>query len=111
MAYTDENRSYKGLENYKAVCHSVGEYVNGQIHTNGVESFWSKLKRSHKGIYHKMNPKHLQRFGDEFSGRHNLRNYDTEDMMLIVFTKLVGKHLPYQALKKDNGLDNGVRKL
>ncbi len=41
--YPNENRSYQGLDNHKTVCHSVGEYVNGQIHTNGVESFWSML--------------------------------------------------------------------
>ena len=108
--FTDDHRSYQGLDNHKTVCHSVGEYVNGQIHTNGVESFWSMLKRAHKGIYHKMSPKHLQRYVDEFSGRHNLRQYDTQDMMRIVFTKMAGKHLPYQALIKDNGLDNGARK-
>ena len=46
--YTDEVRAYDGLENRKAVKHSVKEYVNGQTHTNGVESFWSMLKQAHK---------------------------------------------------------------
>ena len=44
-AYTDDHRSYVGLENHEAVRHSVSEYVNGQAHTNGVDSFWSMLKR------------------------------------------------------------------
>ena len=109
--FTDDNRSYQGLDNHKTVCHSVGEYVNGQIHTNGIESFWSMLKRSHKGIFHKMSPKHLQRYVDEFSGRHNLRSFDTEDMMRIVFTQMGGKDLSYQELIKNNGLDNGARKV
>jgi len=107
--FTDDNRSYTGLENHQTVCHSVGEYVNGQIHTNRIESFWSMLKRAHKGIFHKMSAKHLQRYVNEFSGRHNLRQHDTQDMMRIVFNQMAGKHLPYQELIKNNGLDNGAR--
>ena len=42
--------------------HSVGEYVRGMVHTNGVESFWSTLKRAHKGTFHKLSPKHLDRY-------------------------------------------------
>lgn len=44
--------------------HSVGEYVRGQAPTNGIESFWSILKRAHKGTFHKLSPKHL----DQLSG-------------------------------------------
>ena len=39
-------------------------------HTNGIESFWSVLKRAHKGVYHKISHKHLQRYVSEFAGRH-----------------------------------------
>ena len=47
--YTDENRAYRGLPfEHRTVNHSVGEYVDEMIHTNGVESFWSMLKRAHK---------------------------------------------------------------
>ena len=46
--YTDDHRSYQGLENHEAVKHSVAEYVNGMAHTNGIESFWSMLKRAYK---------------------------------------------------------------
>ena len=42
--YTDDSCAYKSLENHESVKHSVGEYVNGQAHTNGVESFWAVLK-------------------------------------------------------------------
>lgn len=108
--YTDENQSYKGLKNHKSVCHSVGQYVSGQIHTNGMESFWSMLKRAHKGIYHKISPKHLQRYVDEFVGRHNMRSYDTEAMMRMVFARMLGKKLTYKDLIRYNGLDNGARK-
>ena len=56
--------------------HSVGEYVNGQIHTNGIESFWSMFKRGFHGTYHKMSPAHLDRYVSEFVGRHNQRESD-----------------------------------
>ncbi len=62
VVYTDEHRSYTGLSpafEHEAVSHSVGEYVRGQAHTQGIESFWSMLKRAHKGVYHKLSPKHL----------------------------------------------------
>ena len=44
--YTDEHAGYRGLPNHQAVNHSVKEYVDGQAHTNGIESFWSMLKRT-----------------------------------------------------------------
>ena len=57
--YTDEASAYDGLPNRETVKHSVAEYVRGQAHTNGVESFWSMLKRAHKGTFHKLSAKHL----------------------------------------------------
>ena len=45
--FTDEHGSYRGLPNHQAVCHSVGEFVREQAHTNGVESFWATLKRGY----------------------------------------------------------------
>ena len=47
--YTDDTCSYRSLDNHESVKHSVGEYVNGMAHTNGVESFWSMLKRGAQG--------------------------------------------------------------
>ena len=77
--YTDEATAYKGLTgvNHESVKHSVGEYVDGQAHTNGLESFWSLLKRGYHGTYHKMSVKHLPRYVSEFAGRHNAREADT----------------------------------
>ena len=46
-----------------------------QAHTNGIESFWSMLKRGYQGTYHQMSEKHLNRYA-EFAGRHNLREQD-----------------------------------
>ena len=60
--YTDESRAYRGLDRtHEAVSHSAGEYVRGDVTTNGMESFWSMLKRAHKGTFHKLSPRHLQR--------------------------------------------------
>ena len=56
--YTDDAAAYKGLENHETVKHSVSEYVNGMAHTNGIESFWSMLKRGYHGVYHQMSEKH-----------------------------------------------------
>ena len=80
------------------VKHSVGEYVREQIHTNGIESFWSMLKRAHKGVYHKMSVKHLHRYVNEFAGRHNIRELDTMDQMASVVAGMIGKRLMYKNL-------------
>ena len=99
MVYTDDAGAYKGLSfEHKSVKHSVGEYVDGMAHTNGIESFWSMLKRAHKGVYHKISPKHLQRYVDEFSGRHGVRERDTLNQMQSIVAGMVGKRLRYQDL-------------
>ena len=67
----------------------------GWAHTNGIESFWSMLKRAHKGTYHKISVKHLQRYVDEFSGRHGVRELDTREQMQSVVARMVGKRLTY----------------
>lgn len=66
----------------------------GMAHTNGIESFWSLLKRGYKGTYHKMSAKHLQRYVNEFSGRHNVRTRDTLDQMAAIARGFTGKRLP-----------------
>ena len=101
--YTDGSTAYRGRENHEAVKHSVGEYVRGMVHTNGVESFWSMLKRGHTGVYHKMSPKHLQRYVNEFAGRHNLRELDTLDQMARIVRGMDGKLLEYAVLIEKNG--------
>ena len=111
--YTDEASAYAGLANmfngfqHEAVKHSVGEYVREKAHTNGVESFWSMLKRAHKGTFHKISPKHLQRYVSEFAGKHNIREADTLGQMSVVALKLSGRRLKYRDLIADNGLSSG----
>ncbi len=102
--YTDDAKAYEGLPfNHDTVKHSVAEYVRGQVHTNGVESFWSMLKRAHKGTFHKMSAKHLNRYVQEFAGKHNLREEDTLAQMTSVVAGMVGKRLMYSQLTADNG--------
>ena len=97
--YTDDASAYKGIPfDHESVRHSVGEYVNGMAHTNGIESFWSMLKRAHKGTFHKLSPKHLDRYVGEFVGRHNIRRSDTIDQMQAMVKGLEGKRLRYEDL-------------
>ncbi len=99
VVYTDEALAYKGLpRTHLAVSHSTGEYVRQQAHTNGLESFWSMLKRGYTGTYHHISPKHLHRYVDEFQGRHNARPLDTIDQMAAVVRQAAGKRLTYPEL-------------
>ena len=95
---TDDHKAYSGLPRHQAVQHSVAEYVNGQAHVNGVESFWAGLKRGYHGTHHHMSAKHLDRYVAEFCGRHNRRPLDTEDMMAASVRGMVGKRLTYTTL-------------
>ncbi len=108
--YTDEALAYEGLpRHHESVKHSVSEYVREQAHTNGMESFWSMLKRGYVGTYHKMSPKHLDRYVQEFAARHNVRDEDTVDQMARIIEGMAGKRLCYEELIAENGLDSGAR--
>ena len=96
--YTDDHRSYIGLDDHETVKHSVSEYVNGMAHTNGIESFWATLKRGYHGTYHHMSEKHLGRYVTEFAERHNDRPLDTIDQMKQLTQGMVGKRLEYKDL-------------
>ena len=76
--------------------HGAGEYARGDVNTNGIESFWSMLKRGYHGTYHRMRSKHLNRYVTEFAGRHNDRPRDTADQMECMAQATVGKRLPYK---------------
>ena len=98
--YTDTAGGYLNLKGFEheAVSHRTGEYVRGPAHTNGIESFWSLLKRGYIGTYHQMSRKHLKRYVDEFAGRNNQRDLDTMDQMATVVRGMAGKALPYAEL-------------
>ena len=97
--FTDDASAYEGLPfDHEAVCHSAGEYVRGMAHTNGIESFWSMLKRGYQGTYHHLSEKHLDRYVAEFAGRHNVREFDTITQMSQLAKGMVGKRLTYREL-------------
>lgn len=108
--YTDDATSYASLPfDHETVKHSVSEFVRGQVHTNGIESFWAMLKRAHKGTFHKISPKHLDRYIQEFAGKHNLRESDTLTQMRATVIGLVGRNLLLRDLTADNGLPSLAR--
>ena len=97
--YTDDHSGYQGMRfNHETVNHSAGEYVRGQAHTNGIESFWATLKRAHKGTFHHFSVKHLDRYVTEFAGRHNARDDDTIIQMSKLVEQMPNKRLKYSAL-------------
>ena len=78
--YTDEAPVYKHLKKYythDSVKHALNIYVDGNVHTNTIENFWSVLKRGLYGIYHQVSDKHLERYLDEFSARFNARKLNS----------------------------------
>ena len=110
VVFTDDAVAYEGIPNpHETVKHSVSEYVRGMAHTNGIESFWSMLKRAHKGTFHKISPKHLQRYVSEFAGKHNIRESGTLVQMRDTIARLVGRNLLHRNLVEDNGLSSGAR--
>ncbi len=100
--YSDQNRGYWGLRKQgyglKQVNHSVKEYVNGQAHTNGIDYFLALLKRGYYGTYDHLSRKHLQRYVNEFAGRHNIREQDTADQMAVTAKGFISKRLRYREL-------------
>lgn len=106
VIYTDEYPTYSRLvPSYRhgAAKHSAGEYVRGDAHTNGMESFWAILKRAYKGTFHVLSRKHLQRYVDELAGKHNLRPLGTMERMRHVVVHMVGKRLTYRDLVYGRG--------
>ncbi|MFB9862619.1 IS1595 family transposase [Rufibacter immobilis] len=93
VAYNQVNRNY---DHYR-VSHGAKQFVNGMAHTNGIENFWSHLKRGIDGIYHWCSVKHLQRYVDEFSLRFNTRKMGTAQRFDFVLGNISGK-LAYKVL-------------
>jgi transposase-like protein len=103
--YTDTFGAYKGLQSeyaHQVVDHAL-RYVDGRVHTNGLENFWSLLKRSLGGTYVSVEPFHLFRYLDEQSFRYNFRgtkeNPMTDaDRFSIAASQLVGKRITFAQL-------------
>jgi transposase-like protein len=97
--YSDELLSYDGLDDYKhKVINHAETYVNGQIHTNGMENFWSLLKRGLKGTYVAVEPFHLFRYVDEQAFRFNNRDTDDVHRFVLGMKQIVGRRLTYKQL-------------
>lgn len=100
--YTDEYLGYNSLKriyDHAFVKHNSGEYVNGRIHTNTIEGFWSLLKRGIIGIYHFTSKKHLQMYVDEFVFRYNTREHTESDRFNLLLANSTFR-LTYKQLTK-----------
>jgi transposase-like protein len=97
--YTDALQSYKGLDEFQhqVVDHAV-EYVNGNVHTNGLENFWSLFKRGINGTYVSVEPFHLFRYLDEQSFRFNNRKLTDGERFSLAVSGIVGKRLMFDQL-------------
>jgi transposase-like protein len=93
VVYTDELASYNSLAKkgyqHKRIHHSAKVYVDGDVHTNTIEGFWSLVKRGISGVYHSVSHKYLQNYLDEYSFRYNRRN--DEQPMFLSFLRQVEK--------------------
>ena len=102
VVYTDEAAAYQGMpaRSHWTVKHSANEYVKGMAHTNGIESFWSVLKRGLHGTYHHVSAKHLGKYVHEFTFRMNEGNVKIPTMkrMDSLVKGAIGKRLTYQEL-------------
>jgi transposase-like protein len=99
--YTDALRSYDRMGQRGYVHHVIDhaeQYVDGQVHTNGLENFWSLLKRALKGTYVSVEPFHLFRYLDEQAYRFNSRKQSDGARFLEACASVFGKRLTYTAL-------------
>lgn len=108
--YTDEHVSYSAMEGeyvHRVVNHLEG-YVSGRVHTNGLENFWSLLKRGLRGTYVAVEPFHLDRYVDEQVFRYNNRATKSnplsdEDRFALAVSQVAGKRLTYKELTGKEG--------
>ncbi|PSH04152.1 MAG: DDE transposase [Acidobacteria bacterium] len=97
---TDEHGGYRGTDFEHEIINHANEYVNGLVHTNGIENFWSLLKRGLNGTYVSVEPLHLFRYIDEQAFRFNNRkqkgqNLNDSDRFQIALSQISGKRLTY----------------
>lgn len=105
IVYTDDWHGYDLLPesyNRKSIDHSRGRYRDGDVCTNGIESFWSHLKRMIIGVYHKVSKKHLQRYCDEITFRFNTKHLKQSDRLKLLLSK-VNCRITYHSLTYNHG--------
>ena len=106
--HTDALKSYSGLAadyTHEVIDHAKA-YVRGNVHTNGLENFWSLLKRTIKGTYVSVEPFHLFRYLDEQAFRFNERKDDDKGRFLKAVSGIFGKRLCYRTLTGQDGAAN-----
>ena len=110
MVYSDGHNGYDEMHRYghESVIHSVGEFVRGQVYTNGIESFWALLKRGYMGVYHVMSPKHLHRYVNEFAYRHSVGKDNNLGTIGNTIKTLSGKRLTYASRIKGSNKAQGM---
>jgi len=104
--YTDEHKGYASLKAQEYIHEAVNhtrEYVRGEVHTNGIENFWSLLKRTLRGTYVAVEPFHLDRYLDEQVFRFNNRatkdnKLNDADRFALAMSQVAGKRLTYAEL-------------
>jgi hypothetical protein len=103
--YTDTATTYDRWRNdfVHEMVNKAESYVSGQVHVNGLENFWSCLKRTLKGTYIAVEPFHLERYLDEQMFRYNNRStkdnpLDDSDRFMLTVSQIVGKRLTYSEL-------------
>ncbi len=98
--FTDAWIAYEGLDHdyVHSVIDHAETYVKGKIHTNGIENFWSLLKRGLKGTYISVEPFHLFRYLDEQAFRYNNRQTDDGSRFTRTLSQVVGRRVTYKQL-------------
>ncbi len=99
--YTDSLKSYHRLKtvyNHSWVDHSAGQYVNGDVHTNTMENFWSCFKRSIKGTYIQIASFHTDKYLCEQAFRYTYRKLNDSQRFETCIPKIFGKRLTYAEL-------------
>jgi transposase-like protein len=113
--FTDEHVGYDNLRQrfvHEIVTHAT-HYVNGQVHTNGIENFWSLLKRTLAGTYVAVEPFHLERYIDEQLFRYNNRAtkdnpLNDSDRFVAALAQVAGKRLTYEELTGKGEIQAGI---
>ena len=100
VVYTDQHPGYGVLASAytRRIINHAREYARGRVHTNGIENFWSLLKRTIKGTYVSIDPFHVFRYVDEQVFRFNNRRGSDGERFVAMLAALVGKRLTYKQL-------------
>ncbi|HLK55931.1 MAG TPA: IS1595 family transposase, partial [Chthonomonadaceae bacterium] len=110
--YTDTWKGYNGMSAaymHATVNHKAGQYVDGDVTTNGMEGYWNLLKRGYRGTYVQFSPQHTHRYLAEEDFRYNTRQEEDGDRFAQIVASVAGKRLTYRELTESHlvNLDRG----